>query len=107
MSEQELNEVVTKLLDKKDSKSLGSTLKYVYDRWIEEQHYEDWGDYAKFMKNGLRKMTPKRTKFIGFTTNAPSTPIEHTLIIHLHGCTQHCKFVVNRRGVTWSAVDIA
>ncbi|MEI7509285.1 MAG: hypothetical protein WCJ62_07445 [Flavobacterium sp.] len=106
MTQEELKEVVTKLLDKKDSKSLASTLKYVYDRWVEEQHYEDWEAYSKFMKNGLRKMTPKRTKFIGFTNNQPNQPIELTLVIHLHGCTQHCKFVVNRRGVTWSTVDM-
>ena len=106
MSEEELAIVVTDLLNKKDSKSLGSTLKFVYDRWVEEQHYEDWNAYPKFMKNGLRKMTPKRTKFIGFTNIHPNQPIELTLIIHLHGCTQHSKFVVNRRGVTYSAIDI-
>ena len=105
MQQQTPTQVVDKLLDRKDKKSLGSTLIYVYDRWVEEQHYEDFDCYAKFIKNGLRKVTPKRTKFIGFTKGLNRYGnVELTLTIKLADYEQNTKIVTNKRGLNYTFV---
>lgn len=105
MTEQELTQVVTQLLNKGDKKSLGSTLLFVQQRWVEEHEEEEWVWYENFMRNGLRKVTPRKTKFISFTNGSPTNPLEITLIILLHGCTQPCKIIVNNQNLTWTTLD--
>jgi hypothetical protein len=106
MQYNEVELVVTKLLDTKTKKALGHTLIYVQERWVEEHTYEEWIWYEKFIRNLMRKMTPPKTKFISFE-QSESNPLELCLLIHLKGCESPCKIVVNNSGLTWGMLDVA
>jgi hypothetical protein len=98
-------QIVTTLINKSDNKSLGNLLIYIYERWVEEQHYEDFNDYAKFMKNGLRKVTPKGTKFVSFTHDLDKhNTIQLHLTILLQGSEHNLKISVCKRNLAWCLV---
>jgi len=105
MQDEEVKLVVSKLLDTKTKKTLGHTLVYVQERWIEEHTFEEWIWYEKFMRNLMRKMTPPKTKFISFQ-QSEKNPLELCLLIHLNGCCKPCKIVVNANGLAWDMVDV-
>jgi hypothetical protein len=95
-------QTITKLLNKGDKKSLGSLLLFIHDRWIEEQHYELFSDYQKYVKNVLRKYTPKRTKFISFTNDiTPENTIALSLTIRLVGSVNETKISVSKGTLNW------
>lgn len=83
---------IGKMLNIKDKKSLGSVLLYVHDRWEEEKHVEDFEIYANWMRNVLRKFTPRRTKFVELTKE----PIAVTIRLH-NAPKAHKISVANKR----------
>ena len=106
MQDEEVKLVVSKLLDVNTKKTLGHTLVYVQERWIEEHTFEDWIWYEKYMRNLMRKMTPPKTKFISFK-HGENNPFELCLLIHFKGCSKPCKIVVNTNGIAWEMLDVA
>lgn len=95
-------QTLTKLLDKGDKKSLGNLLIYLIERWEEEKHYEDFSDYAKYMKNVLHKVTPKRTKFVSLTHDLDNdNTIQLHLTTRLHSHENELKISVSKATLTW------
>ena len=102
MEQQATAQIVSSLLNKKDTKSLGNLLIFLHQRWLEEQHYELFTDYIKYVKNVLRKYSPKRTKFIGLTqTPTPENDIELSLTIRLLGNANDTKITVSNTTLKW------
>jgi hypothetical protein len=99
-------QIVTKLLDRKDKKSLGNLLLYLHARWIEEQHYEPFSDYITYMKNVLKKYAPKRTKFIDFSNGlTDNNAIQLSLTIRLLGAADEVKITVSKGLLNWCLVQ--
>lgn len=61
------NKDITDMLNVADAKSFGSLMLFLYDRWEEEKGIEEFDGYKNYLKNVLRKYTPKSTKLIDFT----------------------------------------
>lgn len=84
---------IGKMVNKKDKKSLGNMLIFVHEQWLLEQHWEDFGNYQRWVKNTLNKYTPKRTKFIELT----HTPI--TLKVRFKGMQTDHTFVTDGKKI--------
>ena len=91
MQLQETKQEITlqEMLDKERKKSLASLMIYLYDRWEEEKTYELFLPYQIYLKNVLRKYTPKRTKFVCLTQEP------FCLTLNLHG-VEYKITVINR-----------
>ena len=84
---------IEKMLNKKDVRSLGSMLILVHQQWLIEQHWDDFGNYQRWIKNTLKKYTPKRTKFIELT----HTPI--TLKVRFKGMQTDHTFITDGKTI--------
>ena len=45
--------IIEKLSNLSRNKDLFNTFIYLYERWQDEEEYEDWNDYAKAMKQAV------------------------------------------------------
>jgi hypothetical protein len=97
-TEQECQVEMQKITNPKDKKSLGYLLIFIRDRWIEEQHYEPFEDYVKYVKNVLRKYTPKRTKFVRLTQNP------FALTIRIPQFPYDCEITIITNKTIWKPI---
>lgn len=89
---------LTQILDVSNKNSLGYLMVYLYDRWEEEKNEEPFEPYQTYLKNVMRKYTPKRTKFVCFNKEPFS------LTIHLQGLNQQCEIIVDNRNLTYKLI---
>ena len=87
---------ISSMFNVNDNKSLGYLMVYLYDRWEEEKGAEEFDGYKNYLKNVLRKYTPKRTRLLEFKAE----PFECKL--YLQSINKNCSIIVNQRKLDYT-----